>query len=170
MVFAAASRYTGPTQFMWGVRNGRLTDVPRTLRAGRPRGIPRMRDVFAMTAMPPLDQGQLAQLRAALEARLAALSGVTEPQASGSARDLPVSEIETSPADKATVRLLNDLALEAAGHNAAQMQVLRHALAKFDDGSYGLCEECGGDIGFSRLQARPEARLCITCQTKLEKR
>ena len=55
-----------------------------------------------MTAMPPLDQGQLAQLRAALEARLAALSGVTETQAPGSARDLPVSEIETSPADKAT--------------------------------------------------------------------
>lgn len=123
-----------------------------------------------MTAMPPLDQAQLAQLRAALEARLAALAGVATPQGMGAERDLPVPEIETSPADKATVRLLNDLALEAAGHNAAQMQVLRHALSKFEDGSYGLCEECGGDIGFSRLQARPEARLCITCQTRLEKR
>ena len=119
---------------------------------------------------PALDAAQLAQLRAALEARLAALSGVAEPQPAGAERDLPVSEIETSPADKATVRLLNDLALEAAGHNIAQMQVLRHALAKFEDGSYGLCEECGNDIGFSRLQARPEARLCITCQTRAEKR
>ena len=123
-----------------------------------------------MIAMPPLDEGQLAQLRAALEARLAALAGAAEPLAAGSGRDLPVSEIETSPADKATVRLLNDLALEAAGHNAALMQVLRHALAKFEDGGYGLCEECGEDIGFSRLQARPEARLCIACQTRLEKR
>lgn len=123
-----------------------------------------------MTTTTALDAGQLAQLRATLEARLAALSGVAEPQAAGAGRDLPVPEVETSPADKATVRLLNDLALEAAGHNAAQMQVLRHALAKFDDGSYGLCEECGNDIGFSRLQARPEARLCITCQTRLEKR
>lgn len=115
-----------------------------------------------------LDAGQLAQLRAALEARLAALNGVAEPQPAG--RDLPVPEVETSPADKATVRLLNDLALEAAGHHAAQVQVLRHALAKFEDGSYGLCEECGNEIGFSRLQARPEARLCITCQTRREKR
>jgi DnaK suppressor protein len=123
-----------------------------------------------MTTTTALDAGQLAQLRATLEARLAALSGVAGPQAAGADRDLPVPEVETSPADKATVRLLNDLALEAAGHNAAQMQVLRHALAKFDDGSYGLCEECGNDIGFSRLQARPEARLCITCQTRLEKR
>ena len=160
---------------MWGVRNERPTNVPRKRRGARlvrrrSLLIPGMRNTFTMIAMPPLDEGQLAQLRAALEARLAALAGVAEPQVAGSERDLPVSEIETSPADKATVRLLNDLALEAAGHNAAQMQVLRHALAKFDDSGYGLCEECGGDIGFSRLQARPEARLCITGQTRREKR
>jgi len=127
---------------------------------------------MAAIAMASLDQGQLAQLRATLEARLntlSALSGGADAQA-GDGHDLPVSEIETSPADKATVRLLNDLALEAAGHNAAQMQVLRHALAKFEDGSYGMCEECGNDIGYSRLQARPEARLCIGCQTRAEKR
>jgi len=120
--------------------------------------------------MNALDAGQLAQLRAALEAQLAALSRTDEPQAAQGTRDLPVSEVETSPADKATVRLLNDLAREAAGHHLARMQVLRHALAKFEDASYGLCEECGGDIGFSRLQARPEARLCIACQTRYEKR
>ena len=120
--------------------------------------------------MTALDTGQLAQLRAALEAQLAALGRTDEPPTPDGARDLPVSEVETSPADKATVRLLNDLALEAAGHHVARMQLLRHALAKFDDGSYGLCEECGADIGFSRLQARPVARLCIGCQTRLEKR
>jgi DnaK suppressor protein len=119
--------------------------------------------------MNGLEQGQLALLKSILEQRLAALTGVAELQAVDGARDLPVPEVETSPADKATVRLLNDLALEAAGHNAAQMHVLRHALAKFDDDSYGLCEECGNPIGFSRLQARPEARLCITCQTRAEK-
>ena len=119
--------------------------------------------------MNGLDTGQAALLKTLLLQRLEALSGVAQPQAAGS-RDLPVSEVETSPADKATVRLLNDLALEAAGHNAAQMTVLRRALAKFDDETYGLCEECGNEIGFSRLQARPEARLCITCQTRSELR
>ena len=119
--------------------------------------------------MNGLDQGQLALLKSMLEQRLRALSEAAEPQLEGG-RDLPVPEVETSPADKATVRLLNDLALEAAGHQAAQMQVLRRALERFEDESYGLCEECGNDIGFSRLQARPEARLCITCQTRAEKR
>jgi DnaK suppressor protein len=119
--------------------------------------------------MNGLDQGQLLLLKSVLQQRLDALTGVAQPQVAGE-HDLPVSEIETSPADKATVRLLNDLALEAAGHAAAQMRMLRRTLEKFDDGSYGQCEECGNDIGFSRLQARPEARLCITCQTRFEKR
>ncbi len=119
--------------------------------------------------MNGLEPGQLALLKSMLEQRLATLS-LQAVGANAGARDLPVQEVETSPADKATVRLLNDLALEAAGHNAAQMLILKRALARFDDGSYGECEECGNPIGFSRLQARPEARLCITCQTRAEKR
>ncbi len=83
--------------------------------------------------------------------------------------EMPVSEVETSPADKATVRLLNDLVLNAVGHNAERLRQLKHALAKIDNGSYGLCESCGEEIGHSRLLARPEASLCIACQTKAEK-
>lgn len=118
--------------------------------------------------MNGLKQEQLDQLHAMLESSRAAIA-IPAGQA-GVGHELAVDEVETSPADKATVRLLNDLALEAAGHTVAQMAIIRHALAKFDDGSYGLCEECGQPIGFSRLQARPEARLCIACQTKAERR
>jgi DnaK suppressor protein len=118
--------------------------------------------------MNGLTPPQLLLLKAILEQRRAELAGDTEVTAGG--RDLAVQEVETSPADKATVRLLNDLALEAADHNATQLRSMRYALAKFDDGSYGACEECGNPIGFSRLQARPEARLCIACQTRAEKR
>jgi DnaK suppressor protein len=118
--------------------------------------------------MNGLTPPQLLLLKAILEQRRAELAGDTEVTAG--ARDLAVQEVETSPADKATVRLLNDLALEAADHNATQLRSMRYALARMDDGSYGACEECGNPIGFSRLQARPEARLCIACQTRAEKR
>jgi len=37
------------------------------------------------------------------------------------------------------------------------------ALAKLDEGTYGVCERCGGPIGEARLEAMPAARLCITC-------
>ncbi|WP_111721521.1 TraR/DksA C4-type zinc finger protein [Homoserinimonas sp. OAct 916] len=37
------------------------------------------------------------------------------------------------------------------------------ALARLDDGSYGLCEECGNEIATARLEARPATTLCIEC-------
>jgi DnaK suppressor protein len=37
------------------------------------------------------------------------------------------------------------------------------ALAKLDDGTYGLCDACGKPIGPKRLQAMPDAVLCIEC-------
>ena len=120
--------------------------------------------------MNSLYQAQLATLKTLLEQRQAALARQDDIDVVEGVGELPVQEIETSPADKATVRLLNDLALESAGMNAAQMGSVRRALAKLEDGSYGECEECGNPIGFSRLQARPEARLCIACQTRAEKR
>jgi DnaK suppressor protein len=40
------------------------------------------------------------------------------------------------------------------------------ALAKFDSGTYGICESCGGPISEARLEAMPAARLCITCASK----
>ncbi|MBC7454531.1 MAG: TraR/DksA C4-type zinc finger protein [Massilia sp.] len=119
--------------------------------------------------MNVLKQEQLARLKLMLGQRQDALAKLDHLEHAG-ARDLAVDEVETSPADMATVHLLNDLALEAAEHNASERMTVKHALSKFDDASYGACEECGNPIGFSRLQARPEACLCIACQTRAEQR
>jgi RNA polymerase-binding protein DksA len=43
------------------------------------------------------------------------------------------------------------------------------ALAKFDKGTYGLCEDCGGKIDHARLKALPSATLCIQCQKQRER-
>lgn len=119
--------------------------------------------------MDGFDAAQLAQLSALLEQRLAGLNAQERVLGHTGTGELAVDEIETSPADKATVRLINDLALEAADHYDQQVQAVRYALGKFADGRYGACEECGNWISFSRLQARPEARLCIVCQTRAER-
>lgn len=113
-----------------------------------------------------LTTDQLALLQAQLEQRLAALLGSGTP----SPDDANAPEPETSPLDRATVRLLDDLTREAADHHATELRQVRRALDRFADGSYGLCEECGMAIGASRLLARPEARLCIACQTRAERR
>lgn len=38
------------------------------------------------------------------------------------------------------------------------------ALAKIDEGTYGVCEDCGREVERDRLEALPQARLCISCQ------
>jgi len=119
-----------------------------------------------------LDDTQWQALQARLErARVALLSQLADDlDRDADVRVPPPHEAEASPADNASQRTLNALVHETAEHTARQLDVVRHALAKFADDSFGLCESCGGDIGYSRLDARPEARLCIGCQTRLEQR
>ncbi|QWF24707.1 TraR/DksA family transcriptional regulator [Nocardioides sp. LMS-CY] len=44
------------------------------------------------------------------------------------------------------------------------------ALARIDDGTYGVCESCGNPIGKMRLMAFPRATLCMTCKQREERR
>lgn len=52
----------------------------------------------------------------------------------------------------------------------AQLGAVEHALAKFDEGSYGICDNCGKKIAAERLEALPQAALCINCKGKQETR
>ena len=42
------------------------------------------------------------------------------------------------------------------------------ALARLDGGTYGVCIDCGENIAQARLEFRPEAARCLTCQEKFE--
>ncbi|GMA24143.1 hypothetical protein GCM10025864_19020 [Luteimicrobium album] len=44
------------------------------------------------------------------------------------------------------------------------------AVGRLDAGTYGVCERCGRPIGAARLELRPTARLCVTCQAQAERR
>jgi DnaK suppressor protein len=50
-----------------------------------------------------------------------------------------------------------------------RLQEVDEALDRIENGSYGICEECGGVIGLKRLEVRPVAKYCVPCLTKLEK-
>ncbi len=43
------------------------------------------------------------------------------------------------------------------------------ALAKIESNEYGLCENCGEEVGIKRLEARPVAELCIDCKSEQER-
>ncbi|HYH99950.1 TraR/DksA family transcriptional regulator [Hyalangium sp.] len=44
-----------------------------------------------------------------------------------------------------------------------ELRDIEDALARFQEGGFGLCSRCGGAIGRYRLLAIPEARYCVTC-------
>jgi DnaK suppressor protein len=50
-----------------------------------------------------------------------------------------------------------------------QLADIEHALEKFEKGTYGLCDECGKPIAPDRLEALPQASLCVDCKTKIAK-
>jgi RNA polymerase-binding transcription factor DksA len=52
----------------------------------------------------------------------------------------------------------------------AHLRQVEHALARIEAGSYGQCERCGKPIARERLDAMPEATLCIECKAQEEER
>jgi len=52
--------------------------------------------------------------------------------------------------------------------DAAELREIRAALNRMDDGSYGVCADCGTDIPLARLRAQPAALRCIACQERYE--
>jgi DnaK suppressor protein len=42
------------------------------------------------------------------------------------------------------------------------------ALERIANGTFGICESCGKEIGYKRLKARPVTTLCIDCKTQQE--
>jgi DnaK suppressor protein len=109
---------------------------------------------------------QFSLLRSRLESEQKRLSGELE-QLKASAR--PANERrEGSPFGKReeeateTLELETRLALEK--RIIDQLAEVEHALSKFEEGTYGLCDNCGQPIDPDRLEALPQANLCLSCK------
>jgi len=50
----------------------------------------------------------------------------------------------------------------------ARLKQIAGATAAIRTGDYGLCVRCDEPIGYPRLHARPESRLCVLCQERRE--
>lgn len=50
-----------------------------------------------------------------------------------------------------------------------EMAGIEHALDKFEKGTYGTCDNCGKPIAPERLEALPQASLCMNCKALLAK-
>ena len=71
--------------------------------------------------------------------------------------------------DQASSEYMQAFSFRLRGREKFLMDKIELALRKIDEGSYGVCEECEETIALKRLQARPEAPLCIQCKEAQEK-
>jgi DnaK suppressor protein len=61
-----------------------------------------------------------------------------------------------------TLELEKRLVLE--NRTRQELAGIEHALEKFEKGTYGLCDNCGEPIAPERLEALPQASLCVKCK------
>ena len=78
------------------------------------------------------------------------------------------NEVFADPADRATAESDRSFTLRIRDRERRLIRKIQAALQRIDDGSYGICEECGEEIGVPRLKARPVTKLCINCKSKQE--
>jgi DnaK suppressor protein len=74
------------------------------------------------------------------------------------------------PTDRAALESDRNFLLRMRDRERKLLSKISEAFARLEDGSYGRCEECGGEIGIERLKARPVTTLCIACKSAQEER
>ncbi len=74
------------------------------------------------------------------------------------------------PTDRASLESNRNFLLRIRDRERKLLAKIEQALERIDDGTYGVCEECGERIGLERLRARPVTTLCIDCKSLQEAR
>src|SRR3546814_730030 len=72
-------------------------------------------------------------------------------------------------ADMGATSFERDHELTLVANSREMIAQIERALARIEDGTYGVCESCGNPIGKQRLMAFPRATLCMTCKQREEK-
>ena len=85
------------------------------------------------------------------------VSGMTQPK-----------ENFPDPTDRASLESERNFLLRIRDRENKLIKKIRGALDRIENGTYGICEECGENISIRRLKARPVTTQCIDCKTKEE--
>lgn len=119
----------------------------------------------------PLTRQQGTELRGALDERRRALLAELREDAARARRDQFGELAGPTPdaADESVADLIGDLDQADLSRDLAELRAVEAARSRLAEGSYGVCVECGGEIGYERLRANPAALRCIECQRRFEK-
>jgi RNA polymerase-binding transcription factor DksA len=103
---------------------------------------------------------RLEEMRDDLDRTVAVLQG-EHPLVRGAAAEAGDAGANLTEADR------NEAAIQTT---LAQRSEVMAALTRVDNGSYGLCVDCGKPVPEPRLVARPATSRCVPCQSKRDRR
>jgi len=72
------------------------------------------------------------------------------------------------PNDRATLESDRNFVLRIRDRERKLIAKIEQALERVENGTFGICDECGDDISEGRLKARPVTTLCIKCKEEQE--
>ncbi|RPH50602.1 MAG: RNA polymerase-binding protein DksA [Desulfobacteraceae bacterium] len=85
------------------------------------------------------------------------VSGMTDPK-----------ENFPDPTDRAALEADRNFMLRIRDRESKLIRKIKAALERIENGTFGICETCGGEISVKRLKARPVTSQCIECKSKEE--
>ena len=112
-----------------------------------------------------MEKERLEFFRELLNERVKTLLEEAEKTVSGMTND---KDTFPDPTDRANLETDRNFLLRIRDRERKLILKIKEALARIDDGTFGICEECGEEISEERLRARPVTTLCIQCKTKAE--
>lgn len=121
--------------------------------------------------MAPLTEAQIRHCRERLEARRRELLAEirSELQRSEEESYVELAGRVHDEAEEAVADLLTDMNLDFLARQTDELREVEDALARIEQGEYGICVDCGGEIEPERLEVQPAAVRCIECQAAWER-
>jgi DnaK suppressor protein len=115
-----------------------------------------------------MDQGILDELRAQLEEDRAQQLEVLEEHGAD-AYDEAVTDLQNANDGFADSAQATEARAELLAHIEVarqRVQAIDEALARMDEGTYGICVSCGREIPAARLEVRPLSVTCVECAAR----
>ena len=97
---------------------------------------------------------------------------VTPPAGASSSVTLYLGDdlLESYDHPQASFKLEQGMHMRLGNRESLYFKKVEEALLRIQEGVYGICKSCDGDIGAKRLEARPTAEMCIDCKEAEERR
>lgn len=117
----------------------------------------------------PLSESQVDELLAQIRQRLAFLEDEISRKLGEASEEFSTFDRIGDTGDLSSILNESEVDMSEALRDIDEWRSLRGALRRVDEGTFGVCIDCGIEIPFERLRAAPMALRCIDCQMRSER-